>query len=266
MGRFKSGERYGKWTTLKIERVTLASGARATKWVVKCDCGTITSVRGSDLTNGKTTQCRKCYGTAPKDLSGKVFSEWTVIRLGEKKNGKTHWICRCSCGREENVCSASLINGVSTRCVKCYQKTMGTHGHTKKGKEHPLYNIWISMIARCDNPNHLSYKYYGGRGIKVCDRWYDLLSFAEDMGPRPKRLTIDRIDNNGNYEPSNCRWVTYKQNSRNKRSNRIIEYHGIKKCISEWAEFFNIRNDTFDHYMKRNGFEKAYKHFAKNSL
>lgn len=110
------------------------------------------------------------------------------------------------------------------------------------------YKTWYSMIKRCSDKNRLDYKNYGGRGIKVCDKWvssFDL--FFKDMGYRPEGHSLDRIDNNGNYEPSNCRWATSKVQGRNTRNNSVIEYNGDKKCISEWAELLNLKRATLRH-------------------
>ena len=95
------------------------------------------------------------------------------------------------------------------------------HGHSlRNGKPSPIYQSWKAMKARCQNPNHPDYNYYGGRGIKVCERWMDFANFLEDMGEKPKGLTLDRVDNNGDYEPSNCRWATPKQQAQNKRDHK----------------------------------------------
>ena len=193
-----------------------------------CDCGEKSSIASCDLNKGKTTQCRRCYGSLPKDLSEMTFGQWTVLScVGSKKNGKTYWKCRCSCGAVEDVCSASLTNGVSTRCKLCYYKAMPKHGYTCSGNRHPLYNLWMTMIARCENKNHRSYKHYGARGIKVCERWHSLDSFTEDMGERPKGLTLDRIDNDGDYCKENCRWATWIQQANNRRNSTKNIHEGI---------------------------------------
>lgn len=122
-----------------------------------------------------------------------------------------------------------------------------------------LYDIWRSMVARCYDEDHKSFEYYGGRGISVCTRWligtlmikpYKL--FALDMGPRlTKDLSLERIDNNGNYEPSNCRWATRTEQHRNKRSNKLITYKGTTKCLSEWAELLGIPRESIDSRLRR---------------
>jgi hypothetical protein len=109
---------------------------------------------------------------------------------------------------------------------------------------HPLYSIWQLMLTRCRNPNHPYFRVYGGRGITVCARWHDFKLFLEDMGPRPPGHSIDRIDNDGNYEPGNCRWATPLQQSRNSSWNRMVTYNGETKCAAEWAEALNLPYKT----------------------
>jgi hypothetical protein len=106
----------------------------------------------------------------------------------------------------------------------------------------PEYNAWHAIKQRCENPRNPSYKDYGARGISICDRWKEsLANFLADMGPRPSsRHSIDRIDNDGNYEPGNCRWATHAEQARNKRSNSLVTINGITKCITDWCEHYKI--------------------------
>jgi hypothetical protein len=120
------------------------------------------------------------------------------------------------------------------------------HGLTK----HPLFEVWKSMLGRCGNPKDKNYFRYGGRGIIVCDRWKDFVNFLEDMGERPLGMTLERINNDSNYEPQNCRWATVKEQARNRRGQRLIEFNGETKCLSEWAEQYKIIPDTLASRLK----------------
>ncbi len=154
------------------------------------------------------------------------------------------WLCRCECEKEFPVEGSGLRDRVSpTRsCASCRQTT---HGHSNRNKFTLIYRRWGSMIQRCENPNDDSYENYGGRGISVCNRWFVFENFFADMGeiPGPK-FTIDRINNDGNYEPSNCRWATRKQQNRNRRSNRFLTVDGQTKTLIEWSEISGLSHSS----------------------
>lgn len=118
------------------------------------------------------------------------------------------------------------------------------HGHRVGAQNTRTYKTWCGMITRCTNPRVATYKYYGGRGITVCERWRKFPAFLADMGERPAGTSLDRIDNNGNYEPSNCRWATPKIQVRNTSHNRLLEYRGQRRCIAEWVEITGIPRTT----------------------
>jgi len=126
------------------------------------------------------------------------------------------------------------------------------HGYKTAGKYSPEYSIWMNLRARCNNPKNNRYDSYGARGIKVCDRWMaDFVNFLEDMGRRPSKAhSIDRIDNDGNYEPGNCRWATRKEQCRNRRSSRFLEFNGQVKTAAEWAEEVGIEQSTLNLRLK----------------
>lgn len=155
--------------------------------------------------------------TKQKDLTGYRFGRWLVIEkhgdIDRKNYKEAVWLCLCDCGNEGLVRSRMLLrntcNSRSCGCVRSEKQRDNpsrlTHGLSKK---HPLYPTWKTMRQRCNNPNNKKYHRYGGRGIRVCDRWDDFTNFVEDMGPSwGSGLTLDRRDNDGNYEPGNCRWV-----------------------------------------------------------
>lgn len=147
----------------------------------------------------------------------------------------TKYHCICDCGKEVDVVGSKLRTGHTTSCGCHRKELLYKHGYGKLR----IYRIWQAMISRCYYKGDAGYKYYGGRGISVCELWLnDFLSFknwAVSNGYKDY-LTIDRIDTNGNYEPSNCRWATYKEQANNKRNNRILTVNGVSMTVSEWSD------------------------------
>jgi hypothetical protein len=157
------------------------------------------------------------------NLEGNKYGRLTVLNKYKKIKRIYYWLCRCDCGQEKWFYSVHFKNG-DTKSCGCLRKELASkrmtgrkyafkHGRYGKGE----YVSWIAMIKRCSYPTNGNWKNYGGRGIKVCKRWLKFNKFFEDMGPRPKGTSIDRINNNGNYTKSNCRWSTAKEQSNNKR-------------------------------------------------
>lgn len=150
---------------------------------------------------------------------GERFGKLVALGMTERrsKNGNIIWECLCDCGNECFIDSGSLRWG-NTQSCGCLQKQRVSECNTKHGMSTTVeYKIWGNMIDRCENPNHRSYKDYGGRGIKVCPEWHDVCKFCIDMGKRPVGLTLDRIDNDGDYTPKNCRWATSEEQRINSR-------------------------------------------------
>lgn len=161
-----------------------------------------------------------------RDLTGQRFGRLTVIELAPKpwRGASSDWLCRCDCGAETIGCSGSLVRGI-TRSCGCIRRERITAANTTHGLVGTAeYQSWSAMKARCTNSNDPAYPRYGGRGISVCDRWQKFENFLADMGPRPggnaipwsERTTLDRIDNDGNYEPGNCRWADWATQRTNK--------------------------------------------------
>ncbi len=188
-----------------------------------------------------------------KNLTGRRFGRLVAIEPLEERspNGYVMWRCKCDCGNEAIVQSRYLVSG-GTKSCGCYSKEihskmLKTHGGTGKR----LFNVYLTMKGRCTNPNAHEYENYGGRGIKVCDEWMDYEAFEKwalangYQEDKRGKCTLDRIDVDGDYEPSNCRWVTMKTQQRNKRNNVLITHNGETHCMSEWAEIAGIKYITF---------------------
>lgn len=153
------------------------------------------------------------------DLTGVVFGRLRVLH--RTSGDRNRWKCLCQCGNYKAISQIDLRRGETKSCGCLRAETAGrlkySHGNARTGKHTRTYWSWKSMLARCRNKNLRCYHYYGGRGVRVCSRWTFFQSFLEDMGPRPSNTTLDRIDPNGHYEPSNCRWadsITQRLNCR----------------------------------------------------
>lgn len=178
------------------------------------------------------------------DLTGMKFNKLTVIEfVGLNKNNKALWKCKCECGKIVNVISSNLKNG-NTKSCGCYNIDKIIERNTKhNGKGKRLFNIWCNMKDRCYREKSKIYKYYGLKGIKVCDEWlHDYSNFEKwslENGYRDN-LTIDRIDSNKDYCPNNCRWITLAEQQRNKSNNILITIDGVTRKIFEWCEIYKI--------------------------
>ena len=194
-----------------------------------------------------------------ENLVGRKFGRWTVKAVVGRKPGKVDffWLCVCRCerGTEKEVGSTALRSGGSRSCgcLKSEVQSAMALVRNQKNKTHGMtksreYNSWKQMWDRCTNPNDVSHwKDYGGRGIKVCERWEKFEDFFADMGPRPADHTLDRKDTNGDYTPENCRWATRLQQERNKRCSKLVTFNGVTKCVSEWAELYGITTSRLWH-------------------
>ena len=238
------GKRYGLLTVL--EKNGRDKNGR-TLWLCKCDCGNIVTVSGKSLRSGNTTSCGRKNANKTADLTGKRFGRLVVLKREDiiSKSGKKSvaWRCKCDCGNYTVIRAGNLASGSTKSCGclanECNPPIMVKHN----GSKSRLYSIWKGIKGRCLNKNLKAYHYYGGRGIKICDEWKNDFASFRDWALQngySKNLTIDRIDVNGNYEPSNCRWATWKEQANNTRSNRYINYKGKKYSLSEGARLANM--------------------------
>lgn len=182
------------------------------------------------------------------DLTGQRFTRLTVISRAESRNGQVYWHCKCDCGNEKDVRASHLIDGSTKSCGCLNNELCSTIARTYKpgfkhgAKKERLYRVWKGIHSRCNNPNMPKYARYGGRGIRVCGEWDEYLPFkkwALENG-YADNLCIDRINNDGNYEPSNCRWVTSKQNSNNTSRVHLFTVNGETHTLSEWSDISGI--------------------------
>lgn len=187
------------------------------------------------------------------DLTGKTFGYLTAV---SRVPGKFRWLCLCICGVEKEIQAQSLRYGYTGSCG-CKNGELGSlkrtkHGAAKRGNLTREYRSWLGMNDRCYNASASYFKYYGGRGIQVCERWRNSFeSFLEDMGPRPLGTSIERRENNGNYEPDNCHWATREEQDRNKRSTVRITFQGRTQCLKDWSRELGIHEHTLQNRLRR---------------
>lgn len=230
------GEVWGEWTILE-EIGYRENGHLYVK--AKCSCGTVKEVPYSRLKRGKSKSCGKCH--SKEDLTGKKFHRWTVLKKADKNENSNQWyFCKCDCGTERVISAYKLKHGLTHSCG-CYisdsvRKRMTTHSMSKT----KIFKEWEHMRRRC-LPNAECHSRYYDRGIKVCSEWensfekfYEYVSQLEHYGDR--NYSLDRIDNNGNYEPSNVRWASPKTQARNTEKNVYITYKGEQRLLCELVE------------------------------
>lgn len=177
--------------------------------------------------------------TSSTIFPGTKFGRWILVRYDRDDDRGPRWVCRCVCGRERSVSLASLRAGSSKACG-C---TRGhrTHGQAGVKTTSAEYWVWHSMRQRCENPNDTGYSRYGARGIRVCETWAKFEAFFADMGARPSSgHSIDRIDSDGDYEPTNCRWATIGEQNRNTSRNVYVEHDGRRMVLKDWAREYGV--------------------------
>lgn len=239
------------------------------QWVFRCDCGKEFFAIPRNFIKGS---CKSCgcvrfknieigeYGVGtrtrvnPKDFIGRKNNLLTVIGIEKPESGgRLKLKCRCDCGNTTYVFPYQFTSGDVKSCGCKKKNIWNGHREVKWQIKHGLcgtrvYHEWTAMKDRCYNPNAQNYDRYGGRGIIMCDEWKnDVTKFADwvdSVGGFKKGLSVDRIDNNGPYAPWNCRLATAKEQLRNIRTNRILEYNGESHCMAEWAEMLGMKYST----------------------
>lgn len=183
------------------------------------------------------------------DLTGQKINRLTVIKRDGSQNKKAVWLCKCDCGKEFRVLGSSIISG-NTKSCGCLHREMAQNMGLAN-KKHGMfgtriYGIWADMKKRCLDERDRAYKHYGGRGISVCEDWYDFEKFYEwaKMSGYNDTLTLDRMNVNGNYTPDNCKWTTWKEQQNNRRSSRMITYNGETKTLKQWSDITGIPYST----------------------
>lgn len=194
------------------------------------------------------------------DLTGKTFSRLFVIGVAETNTRRTYYYCKCECGKLKTVRSDSLIDGTvrSCGCMKREQNLINIeHAHTHKQSGTRLYEIWQGMRARCYRSTDTRYHRYGGRGITMCDEWKnDFIAFYNwsNANGYSDLLSIDRVDNDGKYEPSNCKWSTMEEQCNNRETNIRITIGNTTKTLTQWCDIFRLEYSSIHARYVRNGF------------
>lgn len=210
---------------------------------------------------------------AKVDITGKVYGRLTVLQEDGKTNAsKIKWLCKCICGKTTTVIGTCLKSGHTESCGCLHSERLLSrntkHGQGTANNYTVEFSTWRRIKQRCYNAKAPHYKDYGGRGIIMSDEWKNsFTAFFSDMGLRPSSLhSIDRINNDGNYEKGNCKWSTQKEQSRNTRRNRWIEHNGQRKVLEDWAIFLRIPRYKLVAHLKKKSFERIYNIETKQSI
>lgn len=201
--------------------------------------------------------------TKPESLVGRTFGSLLVVAVGSMINGKTHMVCACSCGKETTATVGHLVDGrrLSCGCAK--------NGNPKHGKRRTKeYSIWCDMKKRCSNQSSISYRWYGAKGVKVCERWLTFENFLDDMGTCPEGMSLDRIDASKGYQPGNCRWATAKEQTENRAVQKFYTLNGETMTLPDWCKKVGINYSTMRGRLNRSGmsFEEAINYNAQSGV
>jgi len=180
-----------------------------------------------------------------RDLTGQVFGRIKVLSRAENRGKQTYWLCSCECGSEKEICAYNLTKGLTKSCGCLSAEMIGDRSRVHGLTDSKEYHIWSCMKSRCHNKANRAYRYYGAKGVAVCDEWRDSFEqFLADMGNAPEGMSIERIDVYGNYEPSNCKWATIEEQANNKTNNRYLTLDGVTLTAAQWGRKLGIRSHT----------------------
>lgn len=236
-----TGRRFGKLTVIRRGE----NHGHYLKWICQCDCGNVKESTGNHLKNGSVKSCgcykdhyREQIAKRTKDMAGKTFGRLKVIdQYFTGRSGNAYWNCVCECGNKVIVAGRSLRSGHTVSCGCAQLDAVKTHGLSY----HPLYKIWKGIIARCHDGSHPAYDLYGAKGIEVCQAWRDSMqNFIDDMGPRPKGTSIDRLDGTKGYSKDNCQWATMTQQQNNRTNNKWVVYEGMPFNHKQLCNYLGI--------------------------
>jgi hypothetical protein len=216
------------------------------KWLCQCDCGKTKVVLHEMLVKSTNNSCR-CKRREVKNLLGQRFGRLVVVSLAERnRHHQPQWLCQCDCGQSVIIRGCSLTSQNTRSCGCLLREVKVKHGMSQS----PTYQSWSNMIARCTYPNDSEWQRYGGRGIKVGERWLNFENFLLDMGQRPEGTTLDRLDPNADYCSQNCRWATPTEQANNRRNSHFLTFDGVTKTLSEWATVLGINRTTLSYRLK----------------
>lgn len=264
------GKTFGKWYV--FERGDYGKN-NCLYWWCRCACGrTEKQVSGTNLRSGQSKQCRKCsneesyakrfseggslklgYRFAREDLVDKQFNGLIVRERAENIGGHPAWLAECIyCGTKKAYREQALTSLKQKSCG-CMQRELQIEAHTTHGKSRSrVYGIWRGMIKRCTNPKHNGFENYGGRGIKVCERWRIFSNFYSDMGDPPTEYhTLERLNNDGNYDPKNCEWSTRSRSARNRRVTTRLNVEGKSVALEDIADAVGVSSKVLRYHLAK---------------
>ena len=235
-------------------------------WLCRCECGIEKVIREFALMSGRIKSCG-CESTLYKPLNtlqGQRFGYLVALYPGAKVDKHRAWVCKCDCGKEKTIREFVLLNGTVKSCG-CHQydglKVRFVKHDMSRTRE---YRIWLGIRRRCNDPKHPGYKNYGGRGIRICKLYDDSFEeFIKEVGLCPKpNYTVDRINNEGHYEPGNLHWVSMKRNMRNRRNTSMITVSGKTMPMEDFADLIRVTAKNIRYHLKRGKtIEEIMEHF-----